>query len=91
MGRPIHIYRIHPFRYYDNNKWYEVPNRGEWRCTTKCRNMHLGGALVEGGGARFFKSSDLKAEICRVFRLRFWEGWSGDEMRWRWRGCNIRR
>ena len=61
MGRPIHIYRIHPFRYYDNNKWYEVPNRGEWRCTTKCRNMHLGGALVEGGGARFFKSSDLNS------------------------------
>ena len=53
MGRPIHIYRIHPFRYYDNNKWYEVPNRGEWRCTTKCRNMHLGGALVEGGGSFF--------------------------------------
>ena len=21
MGRPIHIYRIHPFRYYDNNKF----------------------------------------------------------------------
>ena len=54
MGRPIHIYRIHPFRYYDNNKWYEVPNRGEWRCTTKCRNMHLGGALVEGGGGLVF-------------------------------------